>query len=123
MSHDAKHTRLDKLALCLVLLVATILASADDRGEKRCISTLKAQTLDLTESTDYAQSALEAIRKGDSNEAIVVLEAQLSTGATLLHATYPQLEKNGELSVKESSMIKQVITNADSYKKKYHLKD
>lgn len=77
-----------------------------------------AQAIDQAGAAETAQSALEALRHGDTTGASTVLEAQLRESMWILHSAKPRLVANKDLTSQQRQMIDQVISDGDSYLKK-----
>jgi hypothetical protein len=76
---------------------------------------IAAQAIDQAEAAETAESALEALRDGDTTGAVAVLEGQLRGSMLILHSAQPRLVSNKGLTPQQRQMIDQVISNGDSY--------
>lgn len=110
------------LAILLVFSI-TSCSVAEKTCETAGLGVLSAQAIDQATSMYAAQSALEAMQRGDTESATVILEAQIVQGLTILHATKPDLVSGKVLSEQERKTIDESIQSAETYVREHKLKE
>lgn len=98
-----------------VLLVLTSCSSADTACKTSSLDVLTAQVIDQAEGVETAESALDALRKGDKQGAINVLEGQLQGGLLILHSSRRKLVSKSRLTSQQLQMVDQVIADGEQY--------
>src|SRR5579863_6906947 len=108
------------LATLLVFSIASC-SVADKTCNSSDLEVLSAQAVGQAESMYAAQSALEAMQRGDTEAATVILESQVRQGLTILRATKPELVSGKTLSELEKKNIDDAIQSAETYTRKHNL--
>lgn len=110
------------MGLPILLVFSTTSCSIFD---KPCttsgLEVLSAQAVDQAESTYAAQSALEAMQRGDTEAATVILESQIRQGLIVLRSVRPQLVSGKALSVQEQENVDDAMKSAEKYAQDHKL--
>lgn len=106
------------ILLFLILSVFSVATLLCKSSETRVLS---AQAVDQAASMSAAQSALEAMQRGDTEVAKLTLEDQIRQGLVILRKTEPELSSRNALSEQDRKIIDDSLRDADKYASEHHL--
>jgi hypothetical protein len=115
----AKHVKMLLVVCALFFWVSQSIA--DSSCEALELNVLRAQAMEQANSIASAQSALDALHKGDITVAINTLEAQLRSGLLVLHTLQPQLSAPGALDPQQREIVDEALKDGDTYEREHKL--
>lgn len=97
------------------MFVLASCSSTDTSCKTSSLDVLTAQVVDQAEGAETAESALEALRKGDNESAIAVLEGQLQGSMLILNSSRPKLTSKSRATSQQLQMVDQAIADGNKY--------